>query len=63
MDEKILKGNYKIPDENIPEIRKEETEQTLEEEFEAAAAKKLRGSVTFVKKRGSGFTWRGRKNG
>lgn len=61
----ILKGNYKIPDPkekcDDPEDKKE---ASLEEEFEAAALKKLGGSITFVKKSGS-FIWKGEdeKNG
>ena len=61
----ILKGNYKIPDLeekfNDPEDKKG---ASLEEEFEAAALKKLGGSITFVKKSGS-FVWKGddKKNG
>lgn len=59
MDE-ILKGNYKVP--RPPEDTGASTEEktaSLEEEFEAAALKKLGGSITFVKK---DFTWRGEKN-
>ena len=55
----ILKGNYKIPDLedriNMPEDMKK---MSLGEEFEAAALKKLGGSITFVKKPGS-FVWKG----
>ena len=56
MDE-ILKGNYQVP--RPPEgvdASKEDKPVSLEEEFEAAALRKLGGSITFVKK---GFTWRG----
>lgn len=63
MDE-VLKGNYKIPDAKMPKKPEDEGDknsENLEKEFEAAATKKLGGSVTFVKKKGSGFTWRGKK--
>lgn len=60
----ILKGNYKAPivedtktqdqDENTPE---QKNEDKLKEEFEAAALKKLGGSIAFVKKPGSKFVW------
>lgn len=55
--DKMLKGNYQVPrppeDASAPN---EEKPVSLEEEFEAAAMKKLGGSITFIKK---GFTWRG----
>lgn len=57
MDE-ILKGNYRIPALEDTSTSKEEKLVSLEEEFEAAALRKLGGSITFVKK---GFTWRGDK--
>lgn len=56
--DKILKGNYKVPNMEGADTPKEETPVSLEEEFEAAALKKLGGSITFVKK---SFTWRGEK--
>lgn len=59
--EEILKGNYKAPGVKIEEKTPEKGTDTLGEEFEAAALKKLGGSITFVKKKGSGFTWRGKK--
>ena len=55
MDE-ILKGNYKVSDLGKTGVPTEEKPVSLEEEFEAAALRKLGGSITFVKK---GFTWRG----
>ena len=55
MDE-ILKGNYKVP--NLEDTSAPKKPVSLEEEFEAAALRKLGGSITFVKK---GFTWRGDK--
>jgi len=57
MDE-ILKGNYKVPNSVVAPVRKEDKPVSLDEEFEAAALRKLGGSITFVKK---GFTWRGEK--
>ncbi|OGM98927.1 MAG: hypothetical protein A2915_03105 [Candidatus Yanofskybacteria bacterium RIFCSPLOWO2_01_FULL_41_34] len=57
--DKILKGNYKIPGLKDTDAPKEEKPVSLGEEFEAAALKKLGGSITFVKK---DFTWRGTKD-
>lgn len=65
MDE-ILKGNYKVPRLENADTPKEEKPVSLEEEFEAAALKKLGGSITFVRKSGrkpgkrsDSFIWRG----
>lgn len=55
----ILKGNYKVPELEDADAPTEEEPVSLEEEFEAAALKKLGGSITFVKK--DKFTWRGEK--
>ena len=57
MDE-ILKGNYKVPNPVSAGETAKDKMASLEDEFEAAALKKLGGSITFVKK---GFTWRGEK--
>lgn len=58
MKDEILKGNYKVPGMEDTGVPKKEGPASLEEEFEAAALRKLGGSITFVKK---GFTWRGEK--
>ena len=58
----VLKGNYKVPvvedsktnDENVSG---QENKDRLQEEFEAAALKRLGGSIAFVKKPGSKFVW------
>lgn len=58
----ILKGNFKVKQEPKLEKPKQENKPTLEEEFEAAALKKLGGSVTFVKLKSKGsFLWKGEK--
>lgn len=58
-NDNVLKGNYKIPEEPEKEVEKPENSQSsLEQEFEAAALKSLGGSITFVKKTGS-FIWKG----
>ncbi|OGN32517.1 MAG: hypothetical protein A3I92_01955 [Candidatus Yanofskybacteria bacterium RIFCSPLOWO2_02_FULL_43_10b] len=61
--DKILKGNYPIPDLNEKVKKVEENKETLQEEFEAAALKKLGGSITFIKKSGpkGSFIWKGDK--
>ena len=56
----ILKGNYKVPNPVNTDKPAEDKPVSLEDEFEAAALRKLGGSITFVKK---GFTWRGEKGG
>ena len=56
--DKILKGNYQVPGLENTGVPTEEKPVSLEDEFEAAALRKLGGSITFVKK---GFTWRGDK--
>ncbi len=65
--DELLKGNYKIPPEQEKMCEEGESKEPdtttgdpLQQEFEAAAIKKLGGSITFVKDRG-GFTWRGKK--
>ncbi|PJE51042.1 MAG: hypothetical protein COV29_02090 [Candidatus Yanofskybacteria bacterium CG10_big_fil_rev_8_21_14_0_10_36_16] len=51
----LLKGNYNLPKKKEGKEKKDrEKDKSLEEEFEAAALKKLGGSITFVKK-GKGF--------
>ena len=59
----ILKGNYQIPGlkEKLAQPDTNQDKKSLEEQFEAAALKRLGGSITFVKKSGS-FTWKGDDN-
>lgn len=56
----ILKGNYKIPKIEKSVEQPEKHQDSLEQEFEAAALKALGGSITYVKKTGS-FIWKGDK--
>ncbi|MDP3954697.1 MAG: hypothetical protein Q8Q06_04805 [bacterium] len=61
----LLKGNYKVPPAKETDESKESavsSEETLEEKFEAAALKKLGGSITFVKKKKTPFVWGGNED-
>lgn len=53
----MLKGNYAVP---RPVTAPEPAKESLTDQMEAAALKKLGGSVTFVKKTESPV-WRGEK--